>query len=110
LLDDDESEQAPFMEMVLHQIEEMAAEKGVLVKSHVLKDVKNRANATVEYCNSVHADLVIIMTDQDAEISGFFLGPYSQQIIHLSKVPVIAIRPEELYDTNLSFLAGTSGN
>ncbi len=109
LLDEDEVDQAPVMEMIMHQIEEMASEKGVLVKSNVIKNVKNRANATVEYCNSVHADLVIIMTDQDAEVSGFFLGPYSQQIIHLSKVPVIAIRPEELYNTDISFLAGTSG-
>lgn len=109
LLDEDESEQAPMMEMIIHQIEEMAKDKGVLVKSNVAKNVKNRANATVEYCQSVHADLVIIMTDQDAELSGFFLGPYSQQIIHLSKIPVIAIRPEELYATDISLLSGTSG-
>jgi nucleotide-binding universal stress UspA family protein len=110
LLDDSEADQAPAMEMLIHQIEELANDKGVTVKSTVIKNIKNRANSTVDYCNSVHADLVIIMTDQDAEISGFFLGPYSQQIIHLSKIPVIAIRPEELYDTNSSFLGGTSGN
>ena len=48
------------------------------------------------------------MTDQDAELSGFFLGPYSQQIIHLSKVPVIAIKPV-INDAGGTILGGTSG-
>ncbi|MEI6021745.1 MAG: universal stress protein [Bacteroidota bacterium] len=108
LLDSAEEDQSPNMEMVIHQIEEMAKSKGVMYRSNIVKNVKNRANTTVEYCQTVGADLVIIMTDQDAEVSGFFLGPYSQQIIHLSKVPVIAIRPEELYQTDGSLLTGTS--
>ena len=72
-------------------------------------NVKNRATATVNYCEKNGGDLVIIMTDQDAELSGFFLGPYSQQIIHLSKVPVIAIKPKDLFVDSVSYLPGTSG-
>lgn len=108
LLDADEGDQEPHMEMVIHQIEEMATAKGVMCRSHIEKDVKNRANTTVEYCQKVQGDLVIIMTDQDAEVSGFFIGPYSQQIIHLSKIPVVAIRPVELYHSDVSLLSGTS--
>jgi nucleotide-binding universal stress UspA family protein len=109
LLSGNEKQDKPGMELVLHQIELAAREKAVSVQTELLSDVKNRATATVRYCNEHNADLIIIMTDQDVELSGIFLGPYSQQIIHLSKVPVIAIKPEDIYVDNVTFLPGTSG-
>lgn len=107
LLDSNEASDVPAMEVVIHQIETRAKEKGVSFHSHVEKNVSNRAKTTVNYTQEVGGDLIIIMTDQDAELSGFFLGPYSQQIIHLSKVPVIAIKPLELYASkDLNFFSG----
>jgi len=96
------------MEVILSQIKKIADEHGVKIQTEILKDVKNRATATVNYSEKNGADLITIMTDQDAELSGFFLGPYSQQVIHLSKVPVIAIKPEDLFvdDTNFPISGG----
>jgi nucleotide-binding universal stress UspA family protein len=105
-----EEDEKPSIELILHQIHKLAQEKGVAFHSDVLSNVKNRATATVNYTEKVGADLMVIMTDQDAEISGFFLGPYAQQVIHLSKIPVIAIKPEEHpEDVNFTLLSGTSG-
>jgi nucleotide-binding universal stress UspA family protein len=97
LLSSNEDSDKPAMEVVLHQIEKLAAEKGTKYTSTILMDVGNRANATVEFSEKVEGDVIVIMTDQDAELSGFFLGPYSQQVIHHSKVPVIAIKPQDLF-------------
>lgn len=108
LLDNNEETEKPAMELILHQIENVTKKEGVSYHHDVISKVKNRATSTVEYANKIGADLIVIMTDQDAELSGFFLGPYSQQVIHLSKVPVICIRPVES-DTALSILGGTSG-
>ena len=96
------------MELILHQIETIAKNEGVSFHHDVISNVKNRATATINYVDKIGADLVVIMTDQDAELSGFFLGPYSQQVIHLSKAPVICIRPV-ISDTDISILSGTSG-
>jgi nucleotide-binding universal stress UspA family protein len=85
------------MELILHQIKVLAKEKNVKIESEILSNVSNRANATVKFVEKVSGDVIVIMTDQDAELSGFFLGPYSQQVIHLSKVPVIAIKPLDLF-------------
>jgi nucleotide-binding universal stress UspA family protein len=105
----DENEGAG-MDVVMSQIKKMATDKSVTCTTEVLKDVKNRADATIKHAEKVKADLIIIMTDQDAEISGFFLGPYSQQVIHHSKVPVIAITPEVHSEgTDVSMFSGTSG-
>jgi nucleotide-binding universal stress UspA family protein len=97
LLSSGEAEEKPAMELILRQVHDLAREKGVQFKSEILDSVSNRANATVQFVEKVKGDLIIIMTDQDAEISGFFLGPYSQQVIHNSKVPVIAIKPQDLF-------------
>lgn len=109
LLGKNEESDKPSMELILRQIAELAKEKGVSYHSEVLMDLKNRAVATVEYVEKNGADLIVIMTDQDAELSGFFLGPYSQQIIHLSKVPVLSIKPAELFTSDLSILSNNSG-
>jgi nucleotide-binding universal stress UspA family protein len=100
----------PALELVLHQIQTLAKEAQVPCHTEILDKVRNRATASVNYIDQNKGDLVIIMTDQDAEISGFFLGPYSQQIIHKSKVPVIAIKPADLFVSDGDFLPGTAGN
>lgn len=110
LLGKDEADEEKALNLILNQIKALADEKKVICTTELSKNVKNRAQSTINYSEKKKADLIIIMTDQDAEISGFFLGPYSQQIIHLSKVPVIAIKPED-HPENVSWsvLSGTSG-
>jgi nucleotide-binding universal stress UspA family protein len=98
------------MDLVLSQVANLAKEMGVPYESETVNGVKNRATATIEYVQKVNGDLITIMTDQDAELSGFFLGPYSQQIIHLSNVPVVAIKPVDLFVDDSEFpLPRTSG-
>jgi nucleotide-binding universal stress UspA family protein len=110
LLASDEENEKPGMELILKQIKILAEEEGTSFKSDLALGVKNRATSTVNYAKSIGADLIIIMTDQDAELSGFFLGPYSQQVIHLSHVPVIAVKPEDLFvDDDDSLIPNTSG-
>ncbi len=111
MLGPDEGEYKAQMELVLHQVQVLAEDKGVPYHTDVLDHVKNRATGTVHYASQVGADLIMIMTDQDTELSGLFLGPYSQQVIHKSHVPVVAIRPEELYAAeDADLIPSTSGN
>lgn len=111
LIGSDEENEKPGMEVVLHQIKVLAEEKGTALKTELITGVKNRATSTVNYVKQVDGDLLVIMTDQDAELSGFFLGPYSQQVIHLSSVPVIAVKPEDLFvESNGSVIPNTSGS
>lgn len=108
ILTSDEESKVPAMNVILHQIKEMAEAKNLLCDTKLLENVKNRAVATVQHCNDVKGDLIAIMTDQDAEISGFFLGNYALQVIHHAKVPVISVKPEEHPENvNFSILAGT---
>ncbi|MCD6020056.1 MAG: hypothetical protein K0S53_3177 [Bacteroidetes bacterium] len=95
ILADDEENRKNAMEVMLHQVETAAKHKGVPCTTELVENVTNRAVATVTYCEKMGGDLISIMTDQDAELSGFFLGPYALQVIHHSKVPVLSIKAEE---------------
>jgi len=109
LLGSDETNEKPGMELILSQVKVLAAESSVSCTVNLLEQLKNRATATVEYIKHHAADLIIIMSDQDAELTGLFLGPYAQQIIHASTVPVLAIKPIDLSVNDVSILGGTSG-
>jgi nucleotide-binding universal stress UspA family protein len=111
LINTEDSSEINAVELVIKQVKERAAEKGVKVTVGMITSYKNRAEATIAECNSSAADVLIIMTDQNAEFSSIYLGPYTQQILHHSKIPVIAIKPESIYDSSgASILAGTSGS
>lgn len=57
---------------------------------------KNMLENTIEYAKKVDANLIIIMTEQDAKMSSLFLGPYAQQMVNRSPFPVMCVHSKEL--------------
>lgn len=57
---------------------------------------KNLTVKTLEYADSVNADLIVIMTEQEKALTSWLIGNYAQQMLHLSKHPILSIRPEEI--------------
>lgn len=88
---DDETDLHKF-EIKLTQIEQYI-KKCDLTCTREIVHGKNQATMTAESAKSSGADLIIIMTDQDENISGRLMGPYAQQIVNHSKIPVMSIQP-----------------
>jgi nucleotide-binding universal stress UspA family protein len=88
---DDETERKKF-EIKLDQIEEYIKICD-LPYSRKTVDGKNQAKTTYDYAKAINADLIVIMTDQDENITGRLMGTYAQQIINHSKIPVMSIQP-----------------
>lgn len=59
-------------------------------------EADNITNATIKYSEEEKADLIIIMTEQEQELSNIWLGPYAQQMVNNSPIPVMSIHPKEL--------------
>jgi nucleotide-binding universal stress UspA family protein len=81
------------METIMEQIKKMAAKKKVICTTDV-QFADNRAKKTLAYAKKVKADLIISMTDQNAEFSSIVLGNYIHQLTNESKIPVLCIPPE----------------
>ena len=56
------------------------------------READNVATAIIDYAENHQIDLITIMTDQETTTGSRFLGPYSQQLIHLAKMPVMSLR------------------
>jgi nucleotide-binding universal stress UspA family protein len=76
----------------MKQVDDFLHEQDVEFTSTTLY-CENIATATMEYAAEIKADLIIIMNEQEVNSTGFFMGPYAQQVVNHSKIPVISIRP-----------------
>jgi len=65
---------------------------------YVLESVQadNLTDSTIEYALKVKANLISIMTEQEISAKNLLLGPYAQQMVNHSPIPVLSIHPKEL--------------
>jgi nucleotide-binding universal stress UspA family protein len=62
----------------------------------VTKESDNITRTTIDYAEEIKADLIAIMTEQETTTANIFLGPYAQQMVNHSPVPVLSMRAKEL--------------
>lgn len=62
------------------------------------READNITNTTIEYAREVGADMITIMTEQETTTANLLLGPYAQQMVNNSPIPVLSVRPKNLYD------------
>lgn len=58
----------------------------------------NLTETTIEFAKEHNADLISITTEQETATSNLLIGPYAQQMVHHSPIPVLSIRPKAIYD------------
>lgn len=66
---------------------------GVKYVTKYINVEKNVTQTTLDYANSVNADMIAIMTEQESNLSSLLLGNYAQQMINQSTIPVLTVRP-----------------
>lgn len=59
-------------------------------------EADNIATTVMEYAKQAEANLLSIMTEQEKSASNIWLGPYAQQMVHHSPIPVLSIHPTEI--------------
>lgn len=80
------------LDLYMDQVEEFI-KKNELVCIRKMITASNQAKMTIDYATEVDADLIVIMTDQDESMTGRLMGPYAQQIVNHSKIPVMSVQP-----------------
>jgi nucleotide-binding universal stress UspA family protein len=59
-------------------------------------DADNITTATIDYATEISADLIIIMTEQEEATQNIWLGPYAQQMVNHSPIPVMSVHPKSV--------------
>jgi nucleotide-binding universal stress UspA family protein len=62
---------------------------------------ENITRSTIDYAEAEGADLIAIMTEQETTTANIFLGPYAQQMVNHSPIPVLSMRSKELVPITL---------
>ena len=68
----------------------------------VFKETENISKTVMAYAESVDADMIAIMTEQESSAWSFLLGTYAEQLIASSKIPVLSVTPKTLVTASLS--------
>jgi nucleotide-binding universal stress UspA family protein len=59
-----------------------------------VKDTRNFAQEINEYASSIQADMIVLMSEEETELSEIFTAPQEQEIITNShKIPVLTLNP-----------------
>lgn len=58
-------------------------------------NTKNMASDIIEHARVVDADLIAIMTDIQDQANSILLGPFAQQLVSYSPVPVLSMHPKD---------------
>lgn len=64
-----------------------------------VSDVRIGGNPTqqvLDFAKEIGAGMVVIMTEQETNLTSFFSGKYSQQMVKNSPIPVLSIHPKDL--------------
>jgi nucleotide-binding universal stress UspA family protein len=91
-----ETTDAQKLKVNLNQVFKFILSKGVKCESEILfKTGKaNVSDEIIEYSENVNADLIMIMTQQESDITPHFIGSSAQKVIYKSSIPVMSIRPK----------------
>jgi nucleotide-binding universal stress UspA family protein len=96
LLQDGESADMNKFGIKLESIEKLISKNGIQYECEVVRG-KNLAVETLKYANKKNADLIIVMSDHESDLTGRFMGNFNKLIVNHSTTPVMSIRAIEGY-------------
>lgn len=79
----------------IRQVSSNIQENGVRCVSE-LRIGGNPTQQVLNFAKEIEAGMVVIMTEQEANLVSFFSGKYSQQMVKGSPIPVLSIHPKDL--------------
>lgn len=86
----------------INQVRNAIASHGISCTTEILKHPQKEISQTI--CNVAagkNADLIIILTTQRRNFSGFFIGSIAQEIIFMAEAPVLSLGPRAEFKPHL---------
>lgn len=90
------------IDLYAKQVEIYFEQEGIKFSHEKLK-VENLADDLINFAKEKEANLISIMTEQGSSMMNLWMGPYTQQIINRSPIPILSIRSRETLASGVSF-------
>ncbi len=88
------------VENMSKQLESVATyiqNQGISVEKALIETSEDIGNAVLKYAAECEADFICIMTQQELSLKEYFMGSVAEHVVNHSKIPVVSIRPSNLY-------------
>ncbi len=89
-----------WVEERIFQLNSRLSDDAVECVTQLLQPTKRVAEEVLHTADVQKSELIAITATLDYGIRDFFVGPYTQQIVHHAKVPVLSIRPVQSLHQN----------
>ena len=88
------------LKVYVDQVEKYLKNKKI---KYVSKELiaSNISKAIIEYANEINAELITIMTEQEYATSNLLIGPFAQQTVNHSNIPVMSVHPRQISDLDV---------
>jgi nucleotide-binding universal stress UspA family protein len=106
ILSVDDDDAALLLDKKLEQVEKYF-EKHEINYTMEMVEGENLATVTMKKKKKHKSDLIVIMTEQEENFAGLLMGPYAQQVVNHSKIPVMSITPDPAGFTDNKLSAGS---
>jgi nucleotide-binding universal stress UspA family protein len=93
LTDEDDDEHVKLFKLKIEQVNEFLEKNKISHESTIIPST-NHSNTIMRFAEERNADLIIIMTEQELDGPGIFLGVSAQRIVNHSDIPVMSVSPE----------------
>jgi len=81
---------------IVRQAEEMAEQTGVKAEVHLVAGSRHPAKQLAKLAERLDADLIVLGSRGQAPLAGAVLGSVTQQLLHTTGRPVLALPPTRL--------------
>ncbi|MCX6282221.1 MAG: universal stress protein [Bacteroidetes bacterium] len=89
------------VDLYASQVERFFTQEGVKFFTSS-EETENVPETIINYSKKIDANLISIMTEQESSTSTLWLGPFAQQIVNQSPIPVLSVHSKDVY-TGLGF-------
>lgn len=84
------------VDLYCSQVERFFTKENVKFNTET-RETENIATSIMNYGKELDANLITMMTEQESKASTLWMGPYAQQIVNQSEIPVLSIHPRDVY-------------
>lgn len=77
----------------MNQVQRFIEDHGVKIKTEFVEKKGSVAETIIEYGKQNEIDLIMIMTQQEQDITELFIGSQAQELINKSEIPVLSVIP-----------------
>jgi nucleotide-binding universal stress UspA family protein len=99
LSDENDQEHSKLFKLKIDQVNEYLEKNNINHESTIIPST-NHSDTIMRFSEERNGDLIIIMTEQELDGPGIFLGVAAQRIVNHSDIPVMSISPEGFVPAN----------